>query len=68
MRLRACPRPQVKATVLLMPNGSDRVTVAPEQPAETDKKVEDAELLKLLNTGGWLGGWVGGWLAGWVGC
>jgi hypothetical protein len=43
-----------------MPNGSDRVTVAPEQPAETDKKVEDAELLKLLNTGEGRGGGAGG--------
>ena len=42
---------QVKGTVLLMPNGSDRVTSAPEQPVETDKKVEDEELRKLLATG-----------------
>ena len=37
--------------MLLMPNGSDRVTSAPEQPVETDKKVEDPELLKLLAAG-----------------
>ena len=43
--------PQIKNTVLLMPNGSDKVTSAPQQPVETDKKVEDPELLKLLNTG-----------------
>ncbi|KAI8473942.1 MAG: peptidase M24, structural domain-containing protein [Monoraphidium minutum] len=42
---------QVKGTVLLMPNGSDKITAAPQQPLETDKKVEDAELIKLLNTG-----------------
>ena len=30
---------QFKATVLLMPNGSDRVTSAPLQKLETDKKV-----------------------------
>ncbi|KIZ00762.1 hypothetical protein MNEG_7198 [Monoraphidium neglectum] len=42
---------QIKGTVLLMPNGSDKITVAPQQPVETEKKVEDAELLKLLNTG-----------------
>jgi curved DNA binding protein len=41
----------VKATVLLMPNGSDKVTAAPEQPVETDKAVVDEELLKLLSTG-----------------
>jgi hypothetical protein len=33
-----------------MPNGSDKVTSAPEQNVETDKKVEDAELLQLLAT------------------
>ena len=42
---------QIKGTVLLMPNGNDRVTSAPEQPVETDKKVEDEELCKLLATG-----------------
>uniref|UniRef100_A0A383VYP8 Peptidase M24 domain-containing protein n=2 Tax=Tetradesmus obliquus TaxID=3088 RepID=A0A383VYP8_TETOB len=41
---------QIKGTVLLMPNGSDKVTSAPEQKVETDKKVEDAELLQLLAT------------------
>jgi curved DNA binding protein len=42
---------QFKATVLLMPNGSDRVTnAAPTQKLETDKKVEDEELVKLLAT------------------
>lgn len=39
---------QIKGTVLLMPNGSDKVTSAPEQPAQSDKKVEDPELLALL--------------------
>jgi hypothetical protein len=46
-------RPQVaqfKATVLLLPNGSDRVTSAPTQPFESEKKVEDEEVLKLLAT------------------
>jgi hypothetical protein len=42
--------PQIKGTVLLMSNGSDKVTSAPEQKVETDKKVEDAELLQLLAT------------------
>jgi hypothetical protein len=41
---------QIKGTVLLMPNGSDKVTSAPEQKVETDKKVEDAEVLQLLAT------------------
>ena len=41
---------QVKATVLLMPNGSDRVTVAPAQPVTTDKAVTDPELLALLSS------------------
>jgi hypothetical protein len=45
------PAWQVKGTVLLMPGGNDRVTLAPEQPVETDKKVEDPELVKLLNAG-----------------
>lgn len=39
---------QFKATVLLMPNGSDRITSAPLQTIETDKKVESEELKKLL--------------------
>ncbi|KAI8465333.1 MAG: peptidase M24, structural domain-containing protein [Monoraphidium minutum] len=42
---------QIKGTVLLMPNGSDKITSCPQQPVETDMKVEDAELIKLLNTG-----------------
>lgn len=41
---------QVKGTVLLMPNGSDLVTKAPAQTLETDKKVEDADVLALLAT------------------
>ena len=41
---------QFKATVLLLPNGSDRVTSAPVQPWESEKKVEDEEVLKLLAT------------------
>lgn len=39
---------QIKGTVLLMPNGSDLVTSAPLQTIQTDKKVEDPELLQLL--------------------
>lgn len=39
---------QFKATVLLMPNGSDRITAAPVQKVESDKKVESEELKKLL--------------------
>lgn len=41
---------QIKGTVLLMPNGSDVVTKAPAQVLETEKKVEDAEVLALLAT------------------
>ena len=36
--------------MLLLPNGSDRVTSAPTQPYESEKKVEDEEVLKLLAT------------------
>ncbi len=39
---------QVKGTVLLMPNGSDRVTIAPLQTLQTEKAVVDEELKKLL--------------------
>lgn len=39
---------QVKGTVLLMPNGSDLVTKAQVQPAESEKKVEDVEVLAVL--------------------
>lgn len=39
---------QIKGTVLLMPNGSDKITISPEQKVETDKKVEDPELVQLL--------------------
>jgi hypothetical protein len=39
---------QIKGTVLLMPNGSDKVTTAPEQKVETDKEVTDRELQLLL--------------------
>lgn len=39
---------QFKATVLLMPNGSDRITSAPVQAVETEKKIENEELKKLL--------------------
>ncbi|CAD7698628.1 unnamed protein product [Ostreobium quekettii] len=42
---------QVKATVLLMPNGSDRVTVAPQQVVQSEKKIEDAEVLEVLKSG-----------------
>jgi hypothetical protein len=41
---------QFKTTVLLMPNGSDRVTGAPLQPLQTDKAVADEEVLSLLAT------------------
>eukprot|EP01025_Chloroclados_australasicus_P031769 TRINITY_DN3214_c0_g1_i1.p1 TRINITY_DN3214_c0_g1~~TRINITY_DN3214_c0_g1_i1.p1 ORF type:complete len:417 (-),score=59.55 TRINITY_DN3214_c0_g1_i1:348-1412(-) len=41
---------QIKGTVLLMPNGSDRITTAELQPLETDKKCEDEEILELLAT------------------
>jgi len=40
----------VKATVLIMPNGVDRITIGPAQEVESDKKVEDEEILKLLAT------------------
>ncbi|KAK9830632.1 hypothetical protein WJX81_007059 [Elliptochloris bilobata] len=39
---------QFKATVLLMPNGSDRITAAPLQELRNTKAVEDPELRKLL--------------------
>ncbi len=39
---------QFKATVLLMPNGSDRITAAPLQTLNPGRGVEDAELKKLL--------------------
>ena len=39
---------QFKATVLLMPNGSDRITTAPLQPLQSEKRVEGEELRKLL--------------------
>ncbi|KAF5828289.1 peptidase M24, structural domain-containing protein [Dunaliella salina] len=39
---------QIKGTVLLMPNGSDVITKSPAQAVESDKKVEDPELLDLL--------------------
>lgn len=41
---------QVKGTVLLMPSGSDKITVAPQQTIQSEKKVEDAEILELLST------------------
>ena len=37
---------QFKATVLLMPNGSDRVTSAPLQKLETEKKVRQTPILQ----------------------
>jgi len=39
---------QLKSTVLLMPNGSHRITSQPLQAFETDKKVEDEEILALM--------------------
>lgn len=41
---------QIKGTVLLMPNGSSIVTKAPEVKVQSDKKVEDKEVLDLLAT------------------
>jgi hypothetical protein len=41
---------QFKATVLLMPNGSDRITSAPMQKLETDKSVTDDEVRKVLQS------------------
>ena len=38
----------LKATVLLMPNGSHRVVNCNLQPFETDKKVEDQEILDIM--------------------
>ncbi|KAL3144873.1 hypothetical protein ABBQ38_001973 [Trebouxia sp. C0009 RCD-2024] len=39
---------QFKTTVLLMPNGSDRITNAPLQQISTDKQVTDEEVKTLL--------------------
>jgi hypothetical protein len=39
---------QFKATVLLMPNGSDRITNVPLQKLEVEKSVQDEDLKKLL--------------------
>jgi len=39
-----------KFTVLLMPNGSDKITGIPAQKVETDKAVESEELKTLLAT------------------
>lgn len=39
---------QFKTTVLLMPNGSDRITSAPLQELSTDKQVTDDEVKALL--------------------
>jgi hypothetical protein len=41
---------QLKTTVLLMPNGSDRITQAPLQAFESEKKIEDELVKKLLAT------------------
>lgn len=41
---------QVKGTVLLMPNGSDRVTTAPHQAVQSDKSIEDEDVKALLAT------------------
>lgn len=41
---------QVKGTVLLMANGSDKVTNAPAQPVQSDKKCDDVEVTELLAT------------------
>ncbi|DBA65948.1 hypothetical protein WJX79_005753 [Trebouxia sp. C0005] len=39
---------QFKTTVLLMPNGSDRITSAPLQELSTDKQITDDEVKALL--------------------
>ncbi|KAL0049427.1 hypothetical protein WJX82_002129 [Trebouxia sp. C0006] len=39
---------QFKTTVLLMPNGSDRITSAPVQELSTDKQITDDEVKALL--------------------
>mmetsp|Transcript_13365 Transcript_13365/g.18263 ORF Transcript_13365/g.18263 Transcript_13365/m.18263 type:complete len:388 (+) Transcript_13365:123-1286(+) len=39
-----------KSTVLVMPNGIDRVTFAPAQAVETTKKIEDEEVLKIISS------------------
>ncbi|GMH35467.1 hypothetical protein BSKO_03335 [Bryopsis sp. KO-2023] len=39
---------QVKGTVLLMPNGSDVITEAPQQPVKSEKVLEDEEVKALL--------------------
>uniref|UniRef100_A0A061QWB6 Proliferation-associated protein 2g4-like n=1 Tax=Tetraselmis sp. GSL018 TaxID=582737 RepID=A0A061QWB6_9CHLO len=39
-----------KYTVLLMPNGNDKITGAPLQEIKSEKKVEDEDLKKLLQT------------------
>jgi hypothetical protein len=41
---------QVKGTVLLMPNGSDKVTTAPQQTVSSEKAVTDADILTLLKS------------------
>lgn len=41
---------QVKGTVLLLPNGSDRVTTAMQQAVQTDKSIEDEGVKALLAT------------------
>lgn len=54
---RASPPPrllQIKGTVLLMPNGTDRITNAPLQKLETDKAVADEDVKALLAVGSWL--------------
>eukprot|EP01025_Chloroclados_australasicus_P046319 TRINITY_DN5111_c0_g1_i2.p1 TRINITY_DN5111_c0_g1~~TRINITY_DN5111_c0_g1_i2.p1 ORF type:complete len:378 (+),score=53.89 TRINITY_DN5111_c0_g1_i2:77-1210(+) len=38
----------IKATVLLMPNGSDRITTSPLQDYSSEKMVEDEEIKALL--------------------
>jgi len=41
---------QIKGTVLLMPNGSDRITKSPLPEAQSTKAVEDADIKALLAT------------------
>lgn len=40
-----------KFTVLLMPNGSDRITGAPVQPVQSSKAIEDADIKAYLALG-----------------
>lgn len=47
----ARPAAQIKGTVLLMPNGTDRITSAALQQLQSEKSVEDEEIKALLAVG-----------------